>query len=106
MQAQYQCCKCESICASTMGAPTTCMDCGHTAFRRYSETVLSREAFKSEFVGYLVEQKWHPEVASDQFELEIEEFIQSETETWGDPAYYWDRDAAQEWAWDVHKRRD
>lgn len=106
MQAEYQCTKCESICASTMGAPLSCMDCGHRSFRRYTETVLSREDFKAEFVAYLVERKWHPEVAADMFEMEMEEFTNMETEVWGDPAYYWDRDAAHEWAHEVHTARD
>lgn len=106
MQAEYQCLKCESICSSTLGAPTSCMDCEHGSFRRHSTTVLSREVFKAEFVAYLVERKWHPQVAADVFEVEMENFEQHETETWGDPDYYWDKDAAQEWAHDVHTARD
>lgn len=82
------------------------MDCGHKSFRRYAPTILPREEFKAEFVAYLVERKWHPGIAADEFENEMEEFTKTETETWGDPAYYWDRDAAQEWAYEVHTARD
>ena len=89
-----------------MGAPASCMDCGHTSFCRYSPTILPRDEFKAVFVSWLVERKWHPEVAADQFEMEMEEFEQSESETWGDPAYYWDKDAAEEWAYEVHTARD
>lgn len=104
--SNWTCNICEDIWAALGPEPQFCPHCGSNNIRKYAEVVLSREEFKREFVGYLVENNWSKAVAAQVFDIEMDDFAKMETETWGDPAYYWDRDAAREHADDVHRRKD
>ncbi len=80
------------------GEPRFCAACGSENIRKYAEVVLSRDAYKAAMIGVFIEKKYHPEDADREAEMALAEFAQHETETWGDPNYYWDCDSAREHA--------